>query len=519
MKPALNISSSTNQTVEVRNDMNMSSTLSMIIQPTSFDSEQLKSLALNIIQGNSHGCPGVIMVANAVSKKDNGLVAVNLAVTIAENSDRNVILIDCDLHAPSVHKMFKLKNNAGLVEYFSNETPLYSILLKTKFDRLKVLPCGNMQNKSENLLLSDKISRFIGELKEKCPEHVLVVNADKSQFTGGHNLLQDHADGIVLSVDESVVGKEVTKDLLKKLQTKKLVGVIKKREPSKPVITKNTVVNSQFEKTLRLVVTPKQKTLNQQSELIFKQEASFIETDKPAKEKIEEFAKYDDNLISMVNPESFGAEQFKMLTACMMDEYAKKQSQVFMITSASPGEGKSFVASNLAASLAHNTKKQVLLIDCDLRSPTIHTFFGKKNVSGLSEYLSQNVSLSSQCTNSGIKNLKLLTAGNSDNNSFKLLSSKKMAVLIKSLKKKFKDAFIILDSAPPTLIAESGIISKLADGITLVTSHNKTKSSEIKKLVEMFDKEKIIGVVYNRFTQNKSILNHYKHYCKRLITG
>lgn len=532
MKPALNLFDSTSQTAKENNCIDMNNTLSMILQPTSFDADQLKSLALNIIRGNSHGCPGVIMVANAVAPKDNGLVAVNLAVTIAENSDRNVILIDCNFHSPSVHSRFKLKNNAGLVEYFANETPLYSILLKTKIDRLKVLPCGNIQNQSSDILFSDKLPKFISELKEKCPNHVLVINADQSKFSGRYRLSQDLADGIILSVDESVVGKETTKALLKKLQTKKLVGVIKKRQPSKPVTTQSPAVNPHFEKTLRLVVTPNQtcpdipgdkqltvKNHKLSAGLKNKQEISPIKADKPAKEKTDISIKHHKKLIASINPESFEAEQFKMVTARLMDEYANSGSQVFMTTSFSPGEGKSFAASNIAASLAHNTQKKVLLIDCDLRSPSIHTFFGIKNVSGLSEYLSQDISLSSQCSKSGIQNLSLLTAGNAGNNSFKLLSSKKMAALIKNIKKKFKDVIIILDSAPPNLIAESGVLSKLADGIAIVTSHRKTKREEMKKLIELFDKEKIIGVVYNRFKQNNSLLNFYKHYCKHWISG
>ena len=97
----------------------------------------------------------------------------------------------------------------------------------------------------------------------------------------------------------------------------------------------------------------------------------------------------DRNLVSLFNPQSFEAEQFKILRSNLLYPVSGNPPRSLMVTSPLPGEGKSFVASNLAISVALNINRHVLLMDCDLRRPSIHTRFGFDDVPGLSDYLSQ----------------------------------------------------------------------------------------------------------------------------------
>ncbi len=215
-------------------------------------------------------------------------------------------------------------------------------------------------------------------------------------------------------------------------------------------------------------------------------------------------------LVTMMQANSHEAEQFKMLTANIENYRFRDMAngnktictpppRVIMVTSTRPGEGKSFVAANLAMSIAKNTNKHVLLIDADLRSPTIHKYFGYTNARGLSEYLSKKDSLAKLFIKPGVGNLTVLTAGIARENSYRLLSSARMTGLIKGLQAKCPDLYVIIDTAPPKLVAESKVIAELADGIALTVNHNRTNQAEISDLLNTLGRKKIVGFIMNRY--------------------
>jgi hypothetical protein len=96
---------------------------------------------------------------------------------------------------------------------------------------------------------------------------------------------------------------------------------------------------------------------------------------------------FDESLVTLWSPQSYEAEQFRMLKACILYPPTGDPPRSLLITSVNQEDGKSFVAANLAISMAQNHSHPVLLIDCDLRKPTIHRLFGLEDVPGLSEYL------------------------------------------------------------------------------------------------------------------------------------
>jgi Mrp family chromosome partitioning ATPase len=114
------------------------------------------------------------------------------------------------------------------------------------------------------------------------------------------------------------------------------------------------------------------------------------------------------DLVTLMNPQSFEAEQFKILRTNLLFPESGKTPRSVMVTSAVPGEGKSFVAANLAVSVARHVNWNVLLIDGDLRRPSIHKQFGFQNVSGLSNYLANGTDLEPLLLKTGIENLTIL---------------------------------------------------------------------------------------------------------------
>jgi len=219
----------------------------------------------------------------------------------------------------------------------------------------------------------------------------------------------------------------------------------------------------------------------------------------------------DNDLIILKSPQSFEAEQFKILRTNLLFSESGKTPRSVMVTSAVPGEGKSFVAANLAVSVAHHVNWNVLLIDCDLRRPSIHRQFGFQNVPGLSDYLTNSAALPQLMLKTGIKNLTILPAGKPPDNPSELLSSERMAGLLEEVASRYKDRLIILDSPPPRLTAESGALARYVDGILLVVKYGSTPKDLVTELIAKLGRNKIIGAVINNFDAGASRY-HKKYY-------
>jgi exopolysaccharide/PEP-CTERM locus tyrosine autokinase len=205
------------------------------------------------------------------------------------------------------------------------------------------------------------------------------------------------------------------------------------------------------------------------------------------------------DLVTLMNPQSFEAEQFKILRTNLLFPESGKTPRSVMVTSAVPGEGKSFVSANLAVSVARHVNWNVLLIDCDLRRPSVHKQFGFKNVSGLSNYLANGTDLEPLLLKTGIDNLTILPAGKQVDNPSELLSSERMAALLEEVAERYNDRLIILDSPPPKLTAESAALATYVDGILVVVKYGSTPKDIVTELIGKLGKDKILGAVVNNF--------------------
>jgi len=206
----------------------------------------------------------------------------------------------------------------------------------------------------------------------------------------------------------------------------------------------------------------------------------------------------DKNLVALLNPQSFEAEQFKMLRTNLLFPASGKAPRSIMVTSSVPAEGKSFVAANLAISIAQSIQEHVLLIDCDMRRPSMHTRFGFGDIPGLSEYLSNCTPLSSLILKTKIDKLNILPGGKPPHNPSELLSSQQMSGLLEEVKERYRDRYIVIDSPPPKLTAETNAISRQVDGIILVVEYGSTPRQMVSDLIEKMGKEKILGIILNK---------------------
>ena len=206
-------------------------------------------------------------------------------------------------------------------------------------------------------------------------------------------------------------------------------------------------------------------------------------------------------------PKSIDAEAYRSLRSNIEYSSFDDEYRAIVVTSSVPGEGKSTTSGNLALSLAQSGNK-VLLVDCDMRKPSIHKKFKISNMSGTAELLLRKESFE-DVANFYNENLTIITAGKIPPNPSEMLASRAMTAFIKEMKKEFK--YIILDTPPLQAVTDAQVLSTKADGVLLVVRAGSTKREMVLNSVDLIKKVhgKIIGTVLNGVENKK---NNYYYY-------
>jgi exopolysaccharide/PEP-CTERM locus tyrosine autokinase len=221
-------------------------------------------------------------------------------------------------------------------------------------------------------------------------------------------------------------------------------------------------------------------------------------------------------LLAHYASESLDAENFKILKGHILFPKDGRRPKTIMITSAFPGEGKTFVAANLAVSIAQGINEHALLVDCDFRHPDLHNMLGYSNKEGLKEYLDGKNELADLFIQTRIDKLALLTAGGPSANPSELLSSNMVKEFFEEVKERYQDRYIIIDSAPSRIVSEVSILAKYVDGIIFVVMAQKSPREIIEKCIEAIGREKILGIVFNGYSKGEKIYDsYYKNYYKK----
>jgi exopolysaccharide/PEP-CTERM locus tyrosine autokinase len=213
--------------------------------------------------------------------------------------------------------------------------------------------------------------------------------------------------------------------------------------------------------------------------------------------------KWDERLVQSVNFSGEVAESFRILRAkILMPQDGRKPPRTIMVTSVLPQEGKSFVAANLGVTLAQGVDQYSLLVDCDLRLPSLARLFGIPHNRGLADYLKNKTEISALIRKTSMEKLSILASGIPPVNPAELLGSARMHDLVEELSTRYPDRLVIFDSPPLKVASESTTLAQAVEGVVLVVRQGVSNQPLIEQVIEDIGKEKIIGVVFNGYKSN-----------------
>ncbi|NWF56727.1 MAG: polysaccharide biosynthesis tyrosine autokinase [Syntrophaceae bacterium] len=215
-------------------------------------------------------------------------------------------------------------------------------------------------------------------------------------------------------------------------------------------------------------------------------------------------------LVTFYDPDSVASEQFRKLRTQLLRLRLPKPPRTILVTSAKAGEGKTFTSANLAAGIAHEFNAHALLVDADLRNPSLGDWFGISNGYGLSDYLVGRKEIPELLIKTEIERLRILLGGTLQDNATELIGSARMEALIQELKSRYADRYIIFDSTPLLATSEPEVLSKMVDGILIVVRAGETPRETVKQAISSLEKEKILGMVLNDLQfRSSGLTNRY----------
>lgn len=206
-------------------------------------------------------------------------------------------------------------------------------------------------------------------------------------------------------------------------------------------------------------------------------------------------------------PKSIVAENYRVLRTNIQYSSFDVEVKTIVITSSEPAEGKSTTAGNLALSFAQ-AEKSTIIVDCDLRKPSLHKKFKISNISGLSDVLIGKEKLEVSIHKHNSK-LDILTSGKIPPNPSEMLGSKAMGRLIEVLKENYD--VVILDTAPLQAVTDAQILSTKADGVILVVRADSTKKESVLQAKSLLEKvgANILGTVLNGVENSRKKYYYY----------
>lgn len=218
------------------------------------------------------------------------------------------------------------------------------------------------------------------------------------------------------------------------------------------------------------------------------------------------------NITTFNDPKSPISEVYRSIRTNIQFSKLDNDMKTIVVTSSKQDEGKTTVASNLAVSFAALEGKRVLIIDADLRNPSIHKMFNKPNTFGLTDVLTGKKELKKCVQTTEIESLQILTTGTIPPNPGEMLESKKMRDFLEDVSDYYD--YIFIDTPPIGIIMDAGVLANDADGTILVVGAKDVETERAKISKERLEKVKanVIGAVLNKYIEKNGSYGYYSYY-------
>lgn len=211
------------------------------------------------------------------------------------------------------------------------------------------------------------------------------------------------------------------------------------------------------------------------------------------------------------------SDSFKILRTQILQRMRENNWNALAITSPGENEGKTLSAINLAISLAMEVDQTVLLVDADLRHPSVHHYFGMADGPGLSDYLTSDMPLGDMLVHPGIGRFVFLPGGKPLLNSSEMLGSPKMAQLVQELKNRYPSRIVLFDLPPILSAADALAFSPYVDAALLVVEEARTRKESLIRAAELLDGTNLIGTVLNKSLEPDAEVKTDSGWMKRLF--
>lgn len=229
---------------------------------------------------------------------------------------------------------------------------------------------------------------------------------------------------------------------------------------------------------------------------------------------------YNRLLASIAESHSAVSEQYRKLkSGLVLLTNEDRFRNLLMVTSAMTGEGKSLTAANLAISMAQEYDLTVLLVDADLRRPSIHSYLGFEQTIGLSDCLQDGIDIGDAIVKTDISKLSVISAGREVPKPLELFASKKMQEMMAEIKNRYNDRYVIIDTPPLLPFAETRSLAHIVDGVVFVIHERVTPQESVIEAMEILKGCPILGVVLNDSTAFNTENSHYSEYYARPTTS
>jgi capsular exopolysaccharide synthesis family protein len=239
-----------------------------------------------------------------------------------------------------------------------------------------------------------------------------------------------------------------------------------------------------------------------------------------AEKRLPEFARWDveaervePRLVSITQPHSSYCEEYRSLRTHILHKSQRRKLQSIVVASVNPAEGKTITSLNLAWLLAQTDGVKALIIDCDLRMPSLTDYLGIETDKGLSDILSGTCSVEDSIVRLDPAGLHLIRGGEARQDVAELLSGPKFKEILREAREMFD--YVIVDAPPLGVFTDATVLINDADGAILVVRSGRTKYTDVDRVLETLPKDRMLGVILNQSEEVLTETNYGYGYYSR----